>query len=52
MKDKDCRFCINYGKCGLEEEKDHLYNLRDGTSDCFRLNVELIEKAMKHLDNK
>ena len=52
MEDKDCKICANYGKCDWEDMKNHLYNLRDGTSDCFKLNVELIEEVMKHLSNK
>ena len=31
----DCIFCIHHDECDLETMKDHAYNLRDGTDDCF-----------------
>lgn len=31
----DCVFCIHNDECDLESRKDHAYNLRDGTADCF-----------------
>ena len=31
----DCIFCIHHDECDLEAMKDHAYNLRDGTDDCF-----------------
>lgn len=34
-EDFDCLYCVYYGKCGVEEWKNHAYNLRDGTEDCF-----------------
>lgn len=34
--DARCEDCINYHKCDLEDMKDHLYNIRDGTEDCFK----------------
>lgn len=35
MNKYDCRKCANYGLCDLEDMKDHGYNLRDNTTDCF-----------------
>ena len=32
----NCKYCANNSICDLEARKDHLYNLRDGTKDCFR----------------
>ena len=31
----DCFYCIRRTECGVEDWKDHAYNLRDGTDDCF-----------------
>lgn len=28
-------FCVHDKECDLEDRKDHTYNLRDGTEDCF-----------------
>lgn len=35
MNKYDCINCINNNICDLEDRKDHAYNLRDGTDDCF-----------------
>lgn len=33
---KDCEYCIHHGECGVEDWKDHAYNLRDRSeTDCF-----------------
>ena len=31
----DCEYCIRYHECGLEDEKNHGYNLRDNKPDCY-----------------
>ena len=31
----DCIYCARYDFCDLEDIKDHWYNLRDHTKDCF-----------------
>lgn len=35
MSDWDCPYCIYYSDCDLEDHKNHAYNLRDNTADCF-----------------
>ena len=33
--DYDCLYCVYWSECGVDDWKDHAYNLRDGTTDCF-----------------
>lgn len=42
MIEWDCAYCTNYGYCDLEDHKDHAYNLRDGSDDCFMPNDAMI----------
>lgn len=35
----NCAYCVHDSECDLEQRKDHAYNLRDGTKDCFELDV-------------
>lgn len=59
----DCVFCINDGKCDLWDRTNHLYNLRDGTADCFKPHGKPVEpwrnpfnekcyKCRKHSDEE
>lgn len=45
----DCINCINDDICDLEDRKDHAYNLRDGTKDCFVARVEKTDSLSKAL---
>lgn len=43
LRNYDCVFCVHYGECDLEAMKDHDYNLRDGTNDCFVPHGKVVE---------
>ena len=39
---RNCIFCVHYNECDLEAMKDHAYNLRDGTIDCFEPHAKAV----------